>query len=456
MPVSISVQAFFFSVGMAPSDEGLRERKTLRHVIRFFPFTEMVARICVFLCLANGARVWYNMAERKMDMSALDRFLQYVTFETTSDEENDACPSTAVQLVFADRLVKELLSVGVADAMRDENGYVYGHVPATAGCESLPKIGLVAHMDTSPDVSGKNVQPRIATFDGDNLPMVDKKYIGREMVVSDQTTLLGADDKAGVAEIVELCAVLCSDKTVRHGTVCIGFTPDEEIGRGADRFDLARFGADFAYTVDGGELGEIEYENFNAAGVTLTVHGVNTHPGTAKNKMRNAVLFLHEFMSLLPAEQTPAHTEGREGFYHVAHIEGDETTARLSMIVRDHDRACFENRKQFLQTTIAYLNEKYGDGTFDLTVTDSYYNMREVIEQHMDIVERAKAAMTAVGMTPEILPIRGGTDGARLSFMGLPCPNLCTGGMNFHSIYEAIPADALDKMVEVLLHIVKA
>ena len=389
-------------------------------------------------------------------MSALDRFLQYVTFETTSVEENDACPSTAVQLVFADRLVKELLSVGVADAMRDENGYVYGHIPATAGCESLPKIGLVAHMDTSPDVSGKNVRPRIVTFDGNNLPMVDKKYIGREMVVSDQTTLLGADDKAGVAEIVELCAVLCSDKTVRHGTVCIGFTPDEEIGCGADRFDLARFGADFAYTVDGGELGEIEYENFNAAGVTLTVHGVNTHPGTAKNKMRNAVLFLHEFMSLLPAEQTPAHTEGREGFYHVAHIEGDETTARLSMIVRDHDGACFESRKQFLQTTVAYLNEKYGDGTFDLTVTDSYYNMREVIEQHMDIVERAKAAMTAVGMTPEILPIRGGTDGARLSFMGLPCPNLCTGGMNFHSIYEAIPADALDKMVEVLLHIVKA
>ena len=456
MPVSISVQAFFFSVGMAPSDEGLRERKTLRHAIRIFPFTEMVALICVFLCLANGARVWYNMAERKMDMSALDRFLQYVTFETTSDEENDACPSTAVQLVFADRLVKELLSVGVADAMRDENGYVYGHVPATAGCESLPKIGLVAHMDTSPDVSGKNVRPRIVTFDGDNLPMVDKKYIGREMVVSDQTTLLGADDKAGVAEIVELCAVLCSDKTVRHGTVCIGFTPDEEIGCGADRFDLARFGADFAYTVDGGELGEIEYENFNAAGVTLTVHGVNTHPGTAKNKMRNAVLFLHEFMSLLPAEQTPAHTEGREGFYHVAHIEGDDTTARLSMIVRDHDRACFEKRKQFLQTIVAYLNEKYGDGTFDLTVTDSYYNMREVIEQHMDIVERAKTAMTAVGMTPEILPIRGGTDGARLSFMGLPCPNLCTGGMNFHSIYEAIPADALDKMVEVLLHIVKA
>ena len=456
MPVSISVQAFFFSVGMAPSDEGLRERKTLRHAIRIFPFTEMMALICVFLCLANGARVWYNMAERKMDMSALDRFLQYVTFETTSDEENDACPSTAVQLVFADRLVKELLSVGVADAMRDENGYVYGHVPATAGCESLPKIGLVAHMDTSPDVSGKNVCPRIVTFDGSNLPMVDKQYIGREMVVSDQTTLLGADDKAGVAEIVELCAVLCSDKAVRHGTVCIGFTPDEEIGCGADRFDLARFGADFAYTVDGGELGEIEYENFNAAGVTLTVHGVNTHPGTAKNKMRNAVLFLHEFMSLLPAEQTPAHTEGREGFYHVAHIEGNETTARLSMIVRDHDRACFENRKQFLQTTVAYLNEKYGDGTFDLTVTDSYYNMREVIEQHMDIVERAKTAMTAVGMTPEILPIRGGTDGARLSFMGLPCPNLCTGGMNFHSIYEAIPADALDKMVEVLLHIVKA
>lgn len=384
-------------------------------------------------------------------MSALDRFLQYVTFETTSDEENDACPSTAVQLVFADRLVKELLSVGVADAMRDENGYVYGHIPATAGCESLPKIGLVAHMDTSPDVSGKNVRPRIVTFDGDNLPMVDKKYIGREMVVSDQTTLLGADDKAGVAEIVELCAVLCSDKTVRHGTVCIGFTPDEEIGCGADRFDLARFGADFAYTVDGGELGEIEYENFNAASAKFHINGVNIHPGSAKNRMKNACLVASQLVTMLPAAEAPAHTEGYEGFYHVCAMSGDESAFDVSVIIRDHDRAAFESRKAFVQRLADYLNGVYGENTVELTLRDSYYNMKEKIEPHMHIIDSAEKAFAENGITPRIVAIRGGTDGARLSFMGLPCPNLSTGGENFHSVREFIPVSALGSMVDVIV-----
>ena len=402
-------------------------------------------------------------------MRAYERLLNYVRVHTTSDENSGTHPSAEREFDLARQLVEEMKALGMEDAHVDEHCYVYGTLPATPGCEDQHALGLIAHMDTADDASGENVQPVVwENYNGGDvtLPatgMVMKPSVfpfltsmkGETLITSDGTTLLGADDKAGIAEILTAVETI-QEKGLPHGKLCIAFTPDEEIGEGAELFDIPGFGADFAYTVDGGELGEIEYENFNAAGVTLTVHGVNTHPGTAKNKMRNAVLFLHEFMSLLPAEQTPAHTEGREGFYHVAHIEGDETTARLSMIVRDHDRACFENRKQFLQTTVAYLNEKYGDGTFDLTVTDSYYNMREVIEQHMDIVERAKAAMTAVGMTPEILPIRGGTDGARLSFMGLPCPNLCTGGMNFHSIYEAIPADALDKMVEVLLHIVKA
>lgn len=389
-------------------------------------------------------------------MDVTQRFLDYVRFHTTSDDASTSCPSTPGQLTLADHLVQELLQAGVADAARDENGYVYGHIPATPGCESRPVIGLIAHMDTSPDVSGANVQPQIIRFDGSNAPMVEERYLGQELIVTDHTTLLGADDKAGVAEIIAACAALTADPAARHGTISIAFTPDEEIGRGADCFDLKRFAADYAYTVDGGELGEIEYENFNAAGVTLTVHGVNTHPGTAKGKMRNALLYLHEFIALLPAAETPAHTEGREGFYHVAEAGGNESEATLRMLIRDHDRTAFEQRKQYLQDAVDFLNRKYGADTFALRITDSYYNMREVIEQHMEIVQRAQDAMRAAGVEPVILPIRGGTDGARLSFDGLPCPNLSTGGMNFHSIYEAIPAEALSKMVEVLIHILTA
>ncbi len=387
-------------------------------------------------------------------MTATERFLKYITFDTTSDENSETCPSTAKQLVLADYLAKQLESIGITDAMRDKDGYVYGHIPASAGCENAPKIGLIAHMDTSPDVSGKDVKASMITFDGQNAPMVDDRYIGEQLIVTDHTTLLGADDKAGVAEIIAACDVLLHDESIKHGQISICFTPDEEIGRGADKFDFKRFDADFAYTVDGGELGGIECENFNAASVKLIVHGVNTHPGSAKNKMRNAILFLHEFISLLPPAETPAHTEGYEGFYHINEIGGDETTAHLHMLIRDHSDEVFEKRKAFVKEAADYLNRKYGENTFDLTVSDSYRNMRVIIDKHPETVQRAKNAMLACGVTPEITAIRGGTDGARLSFEGLPCPNLSTGGMNFHSIYEAIPVKALEKMAEILVELV--
>ena len=388
-------------------------------------------------------------------MTVIERFMDYVTYETTSDEQSSTCPSTACQKILGQRLAEDLRAVGLSDAAMDDNGYVYGHLPATPGCENAPKIGLIAHMDTSPDVSGKNVKPRIITYDGTNASMLEDKFLGKEMIVSDGTTLLGADDKAGVAEIIAACAALTAHPERRHGRISVCFTPDEEIGSGADHFDFARFDADYAYTVDGGEVDEFEYENFNAAAADLVIHGVNTHPGSAKNKMRNAVLYAAEWISLLPPAETPAHTEGREGFYHVADVSGNETETRVHMIVRDHDREKFEQRKAFLIRLAAYLNEKYGAGTFELTVTDSYYNMREKIEPHREIIDRAMDAMRRAGLHPVAVPIRGGTDGARLSYEGLPCPNLPTGGVNFHSIYEAIPVEALHTMVQVLQNIVE-
>lgn len=386
-------------------------------------------------------------------MNATERFLNYVKFETTSDEESVSCPSTAGQTVLAEYLAGELKGIGVADAAYDENGYVYGHIEASRGYDNAPKIGLIAHMDTSPAVSGKDVKPQIIVFDGKNAPMVEGKYIGEELIVSDKTTLLGADDKAGVAEIIAACERIIADDTMKHGRISICFTPDEEIGRGADRFDFERFGADFAYTVDGGELGEISNENFNAAAVKLTVHGINTHPGSAKDKMRNAILFLNEFINLLPAAEIPACTEGREGFYHIDSVSGNETEARLSMLIRDFDKQSFEKRKQYVESTAAFLNKKYGGATFEVSVTDSYYNMLEIIEKYPEITARIESAMRKAGVKPEFEPIRGGTDGARLSFEGLPCPNLSTGGMNFHSIYEAIPVKSLEKMTDVLINI---
>lgn len=386
-------------------------------------------------------------------MNATERFLNYVKFETASDEESVSCPSTAGQTVLAEYLAGELKGIGVADAAYDENGYVYGHIEASRGYDNAPKIGLIAHMDTSPAVSGKDVKPQIIVFDGKNAPMVDGKYIGEELIVSDKTTLLGADDKAGVAEIIAACERIIADDTMKHGRISICFTPDEEIGRGADRFDFERFGADFAYTVDGGELGEISNENFNAAAVKLTVHGINTHPGSAKDKMRNAILFLNEFINLLPAAEIPACTEGREGFYHIDSVSGNETEASLSMLIRDFDKEGFEKRKQYIESTVAFLNKKYGGATFEVSVTDSYYNMLEIIEKYPEITARIESAMRKAGVKPEFEPIRGGTDGARLSFEGLPCPNLSTGGMNFHSIYEAIPVKSLEKMTNVLINI---
>lgn len=386
-------------------------------------------------------------------MNATERFLNYVKFETASDEESASCPSTAGQTVLAKYLAGELKGIGVADAAYDENGYVYGHIEASRGYDNAPKIGLIAHMDTSPAVSGKDVKPQIIVFDGKNAPMVEGKYIGEELIVSDKTTLLGADDKAGVAEIIAACERIIADDTMKHGRISICFTPDEEIGRGADRFDFERFGADFAYTVDGGELGEISNENFNAAAVKLTVHGINTHPGSAKDKMRNAILFLNEFINLLPAAEIPACTEGREGFYHIDSVSGNETEARLSMLIRDFDKESFEKRKQYIESTVAFLNKKYGGATFEVSVTDSYYNMLEIIEKYPEITARIESAMRKAGVKPEFEPIRGGTDGARLSFEGLPCPNLSTGGMNFHSIYEAIPVKSLEKMTNVLINI---
>ena len=386
-------------------------------------------------------------------MNATERFLNYVKFETASDEESASCPSTAGQTVLAEYLAGELKGIGVADAAYDENGYVYGHIEASRGYDNAPKIGLIAHMDTSPAVSGKDVKPQIIVFDGKNAPMVDGKYIGEELIVSDRTTLLGADDKAGIAEIIAACERIIADDTMKHGRISICFTPDEEIGRGADRFDFERFGADFAYTVDGGELGEISNENFNAAAVELTAHGINTHPGSAKNKMRNAILFLNEFINLLPAAEIPACTEGREGFYHIESVSGNETEARLSMLIRDFDKEGFEKRKQYIESTVAFLNKKYGGATFEVSVTDSYYNMLEIIEKYPEITARIESAMRKAGVKPEFEPIRGGTDGARLSFEGLPCPNLSTGGMNFHSIYEAIPVKSLEKMTDALINI---
>lgn len=398
-------------------------------------------------------------------MNVTERFLHYVSFETTSDEDGTASPTTAGQRVFGEFLVKELATIGMTGARIDENGYVYAFLPASAGHEADPAIGLIAHMDTSPDVSGKNVCASIVRYTGEDLTLANGEvlsaarfpslddYVGKDLIVTDGTTLLGADDKAGIAEIVSACAHLLSNPEIPHRAVAVCFTPDEEIGSGADLLDLGAFPAKEAYTVDGGEIGEIEYENFNAASARVTIHGVNIHPGSAKNRMKNAVLLASEFISMLPPAETPAHTEGYEGFYHVSDIRGNESEAELKMLIRDHDRASFERRRAFLMNLCEYLNGVHGAGTFDLTVTDSYYNMKEKILPHMHLIENAASAMRACGVTPKIVPIRGGTDGARLSFRGLPCPNLSTGGVNFHSIHEFIPVFALETMTRVLITI---
>ena len=398
-------------------------------------------------------------------MNVLDRFLKYVSYDTQSDEYSESCPSTAKQKLLGADLAAELAQIGLQNAHMDEYGYVYAWLPASPGCEGVPCMGLIAHMDTSPSAPGANVKPRVLRYDGGDIHLSNglaipedaalKGCIGQELVVTDGSTLLGADDKAGVAEIVTAVEYLVSHPELRHGRIAVAFTPDEEVGRGADKFDVAGFGAAVAYTVDGGELGEIEYENFNAAGARVTVHGLNIHPGTAKNRMKNALLMAIEFNTMLPPAETPAHTEGYEGFFHLMHMDGDETTATLEYIIRDHDMDHFLARKAAMERIAAYLNDKYGAGTVELALRDQYYNMKAQIEPHMYLIHRAKAAFRKVGVEPREVAIRGGIDGARLSYEGLPCPNLSTGGLNFHGPLEYIPVAALEKMVEVLLALVQ-
>ena len=402
---------------------------------------------------------------RKTMETVQERFLRYVRFDTTSDEFSETCPSTSKQKVLGQALVEEMLSMGIADARMDENGYVYGTVP---GDPNLPTIGLIAHMDTAPDASGANIRAKVIPYEGGDILLNGEKGIylreadyeslkrnkGKHLIVTDGTTLLGADDKAGVAEILTAAQTLLIEGGV-HATLKIGFTPDEEIGRGADRFDVAHFGADYAYTADGGTIGELEYENFNAASAKVTVHGLNIHPGSAKNKMVNSQYIAMEFQSLLPQAQKPEHTENYEGFIHLTDMKGEVEESVLRYIVRDHDKPLFEEKKQLMTATAEYLNRKYGDGTVELELKDSYYNMREKIEPHMEIVDRAKRAMAAVGMEPRTVPVRGGTDGARLSYEGLLCPNLCTGGENYHGRFEYIPVEDMEKCVAMLVALLR-
>ena len=393
-------------------------------------------------------------------ITASERFLRYVTFDTKSDEFSETCPSTDKQKVFGAYLVEEMKELGIQDAHMDENGYIYGTVP---GDPRLPTIGLIAHMDTSPDASGENVQAKTVLYEGGDVCLNEEKdiwlkesdypslknHVGKHLIVTDGTTLLGADDKAGIAEIMTAAEYFLTAR-INHATLKIGFTPDEEIGRGADRFDVEKFGADYAYTCDGGPVGEIEYENFNAASAKVEIAGRNIHPGSAKNKMINSQLLAMEYNGLLPAHQRPESTEGYEGFIHLTDMEGEVEKTTLRYIVRDHDMAKFQEKKAFLEAAAAFMNRKYGEGTVTVTLRDSYFNMREKIEPCMYIVERAKKAMEFAGMTPVEVPIRGGTDGARLSFMGLPCPNLCTGGENYHGRFEFIPIEDMDACTRML------
>ena len=382
--------------------------------------------------------------------------------------EADCFPSSEKQKNLAAILVEELKEMGVEDARMDSYGYVYATIPPTTDKE-LPVIGLIAHMDTSSAVSGKDVKPRIVeNYDGGDILLNEAQnivlktedypeildYKGQDIIVTDGTTLLGADDKAGVSEIMTLCDFLMNNP-VTHGTIKIAFTPDEEVGRGVNYFDVEGFGAEFAYTVDGGELGELEYENFNAASLKLTVNGVSTHPGTAKNKMKNALLMGMEFQNMLPACETPEHTEGYEGFYHLDQFEGTVEKAEMTYIIRDHDRVKFEKRKERAVKICDYLNELYGVGSFEYLLSDSYYNMKEKIEPHIHLVRNVEKAMKDVGIEPKVTAIRGGTDGARLSYMGLPCPNICTGGHNFHGRFEYIPVQSMEKVVALLKRLVE-
>ncbi len=398
-----------------------------------------------------------------------ERFLKYVSFDTQSKDEEEQVPSTEKQLVLAKELVKELEEMGASDVRLSEHGYVYATIEANTE-KNVPSLGFVAHMDTAPAMSGRDVKARIVEkYAGGDIVLNEEKNIvmtvkdfpfmadceGRDLIVTDGTTLLGGDDKAGVAEIMTMAAWLLAHPEIPHGTIRIGFTPDEEVGRGADFFDVEGFGADVAYTVDGGPLGELEYENFNAASGKVYIHGVGIHPGGAKNKMKSALLIGMEFQSLLPAFENPMYTDGYEGFFHLDHFTGDVEYAKMDYLIRDHDMDKFTQKKELFASAAEFLNKKYGEGTVELKIKDSYYNMKEKIEPYKYLIDIAKEAMEEVGITPEVSPIRGGTDGARLSYMGLPCPNLCTGGYNFHGKFEFIPVQSMEKVVELLLTIVR-
>ena len=399
-------------------------------------------------------------------MRAYERLLRYVAYDTASDASSQTCPSTQKQLALAQALAGELLDLGLDDAHVDEYGYVYATLPANR--KDLPVIGLIAHMDTVDVVPSANVQPAFIAYAGGPVTLKNgdvltpERYPGLEaragktLIVTDGNTLLGADDKAGVAEIMTALEALVSDPSLPHGTVKVAFTPDEEIGRGADKFDVEGFGADFAYTVDGGDVGSIEFENFNAASAVYTIHGVSVHPGSAKGRMVNANSVACELNALFPRDEVPERTEGYEGFFHLCDLRGSVETCVMHYIIRDHDRERFEARKRLCVAIAARVNERYGEGTMELKLVDSYYNMREVIEAHMDIIRRAENAYRAVGVTPVHEPIRGGTDGSRLSFMGLPCPNLGTGGLNFHSRHELIAIEDMDAMSAMLVRLLTA
>lgn len=403
-------------------------------------------------------------------MDVLDRFLRYISYDTQSDEFSGTTPSAEKELVLADILRDDLTEIGVSDVRRDEYGYVYGRIPATPGQEEVTPFGLISHMDTSPDAPGANISPRIVTFSGDDIILDPERnivmsprsfptlmnYLHQDLIVTDGKTLLGADDKAGVAEIIAMAEYLLRHPEIPHGELWIGFTPDEEIGEGADHFDVKDFGAKYAYTVDGGALGDLEYENFNAASARVCFHGLGIHPGEAKNKMVNAATMACEYVRMLPEAETPEHTEGYEGFFHVNSISGDESEAEVRLLIRDHDRASFEHRKKVLIGLAKPLRVRYGEERVEVFIKDSYYNMKEKILPHMNLIHQAEEAFRAAGVEPKVIPVRGGTDGARLSYMGLPCPNLSAGGLNFHGIYEYLPVRSLRKMVDVLVNLARA
>lgn len=404
-----------------------------------------------------------------METTVLERFLRYIAVDTMSEPEKEQIPSTEKQRILAAMLAQELKDMGASDVRMDDHAYVYAAIPATTD-KKIPVLGLIAHMDTACSCSGKDVKPRfVRNYDGGNIVMDPKtglsmgpdqypelkNYVGQDLITTDGSTLLGADDKAGVAEIMAMAQYLINHPEIPHGAIKIGFTPDEEVGRGADLFDVKGFGADVAYTVDGGALGELEYETFNAASAKVIVHGFSIHPGTAKGKMKNAILMAMEFQRMLPGFDTPAYTQGYEGFFHLTNITGEVEETVMDYIIRDHDMKKFEEKKAYIRKVAEFLNLKYGEGTIELVMKDSYYNMKEKLKDHMYLIDIAQEAMDELWIIPVIEPVRGGTDGARLSYMGLPCPNLCTGGHNFHGKFEYIPVQSMEKVTELLVEIVK-